>query len=182
MGIVIALISEAKPLIDHFKLKACTSKFSFSLYRNDTIHLIVSGIGKVNAALAVSCLQNEMEGFPAAWLNVGIAGHRSMAIDTGVIAHQVVDAGTTHTYYPTLLVPFGKTHTLCTVDRPETSFPDDYVYEMEASGFMQAALKCSTSELVHCYKIISDNRHMSISFTAQEVRKTIENHLEIISG
>lgn len=46
-----ALSCEARPLIEHFKLKAQTHS-PFSIYQGKNRSLIVSGIGKINAAMA----------------------------------------------------------------------------------------------------------------------------------
>jgi hypothetical protein len=50
------------------------------------------------------------------------------------------------------------TENLYTVDRPEDDYPAAALYEMEASGFFPVACRFSSSELVQCFKVISDNR------------------------
>jgi len=181
--ILTALHCEAKPLIAHFKLKVGSFKSPFPIYHNDKVYLGVSGIGKVNAAFAVSYLGKILEKYIICWLNVGIAGHRRVAINALFVADKVIDGGTLKTYYPTHIDPLDMTtSTLCTVDKPETIFPDEYLYDMEASGFMQAALKFSTSELTHCVKIVSDNLFEKTPLDGKIIERLIGNHLTEIQS
>lgn len=182
-AIVTAFHSEAKPLIEYFKLKLQTAKSAFPIYQNETMHLIISGMGKINAASAVGYLQAKLQIDEIVWLNFGIAGHRTMDLGSSIIAHKVIDSGTGQAFYPTITgsIP-EKGSILYTVDQAERTFSEDYVYEMEASGFMQAALRFSSSELVHCYKIISDNLKTGICFEKQKLQKMIEVHLPKIQN
>lgn len=178
--IVTALPCEAKPLLDHFKLKIQTHS-PFPIYRNENKALIISGIGKTHAALAVGYVQAKLAISHATWLNIGIAGHRGMDIGCGILATQVIDHATHRCYYPTFLSldPLTR-HPVCTVDRPEYAFPEEYVYEMEAAGFMQAALKFSSSELVHCYKVISDNQKEKMGMNIKKIQELIRAHTKSI--
>jgi hypothetical protein len=68
-----------------------------------------------------------------------------------------------------------------TVEKPDFNYPDDYVVEMEASGFYSAAESYSTREMVHCMKIISDNSQSPAGkITAAMVDKLISRNLSII--
>ena len=74
---VVALKSEAKPIISHFKLDHQSGNSIFPIYRNDKLghSLIVSGVGQINAAAATTYLASESDAPPwAAWINLGIAG------------------------------------------------------------------------------------------------------------
>lgn len=176
LAILAALPCEARPLIQHYQLKAQTDSL-FPVYSKDKVHLIISGVGKINAAQAVGYLQAKYLEPNSAWLNIGIAGHRSLPINAHIIAHKVIDHATQRSFYPAILKSLPKkTYTVCTVDQPEKNFSDDHVYEMEASGFMQAALKFSTMEFIHCYKIISDNLETKVCINPQSVQKLIENN------
>lgn len=157
--LVCALACEAKSLIQHFRLKQATRSSSFPVYENDSIYLIVSGIGKLNAAAATSYLYG-FAGMPheAIWLNVGIAGHWQLPLGTGVLAHQIRDAGSQKSYYPCFACEKPvSTAPLLTVDRPHFGYEEEVLYDMEASGFYAAASRFSIVEWIHCYKIISDN-------------------------
>lgn len=93
LAIVTALPSEAKPLIEFFNSKFKRLKLHL-LFIEMTLFTLSSGIGKINAALAVSYLQGKLSECHQAWLNVGIAGHQSMAIGTRIIPHKIIDAET----------------------------------------------------------------------------------------
>ena len=75
---VIALLSEAKPIISALKLTRTDNEAAFPIYKNDVLgHLmIISGIGQNNAAGATSyiCGRYDVPAW-AAWINIGIAGY-----------------------------------------------------------------------------------------------------------
>jgi nucleoside phosphorylase len=159
LNIVVALPAEARPLLEHFRLRDKQHKAAFPLYRNADMALIVSGPGKIAAAAATALLAGT--GTPtarAAWLNIGIAGHAHHAIGSGFVAHRITDSATGKNWYPPQLLDLPvATETLCTVDRPEDDYPAAALYEMEASGFFPVACRFSSSELVQCFKVVSDN-------------------------
>ena len=160
INIVVALPAEARPLLDHFRLRDKQHNTAFPVYRNADMALIVSGPGKVAAAAATGLLAgNRDTPAVAAWLNIGIAGHAHHAIGSAFIAHRITDSATGTNWYPPqihdLPIP---TENLCTVDCPEDSYPAAALYEMEASGFFPVACRFSTGELVQCFKVVSDNR------------------------
>src|ERR1700761_8244047 len=103
IAIVTAFHSEAKPLIEYFKLKTQMTQAPFPIYQNENMHLIISGLGKINAALAVGYLQAILQTPNIVWLNIGIGGHRSMEIGTAILAHKVIDESTARSFYPTFL-------------------------------------------------------------------------------
>ncbi len=174
LSIVCALACEARPLISHFGLRLNPLSSSFSLYESDAIRLIISGVGKIHTATAIGYLHGFKGNLAhSAWLNVGIAGHATLPLGTGLLAHQIIDQASQQRYYPTFVMdrPVSTT-TIWTVDKPETTFATDGIYEMEASAFWAAASRFSTAELIHCYKVISDNRTQS--FTALKPQQVEE--------
>ena len=144
--LVVALDAEAKPLISWFGLKRQQPDRGFPVFRHAHIALVVAGPGKANAAAATAHL-HAVCGFPrdALWLNVGIAGHRELAVGTTAVAHAVDDAATR----PSARV--------ITVDNPDLACEAGEVIDMEATGFYATACRFATSELVQVVKIISDN-------------------------
>jgi hypothetical protein len=50
-----------------------------------------------------------------------------------------------------------------TVERVEEEYAPPWVYESEAAGFFPTACRFSVAELVHCYKVISDNPDATLS-------------------
>ena len=69
-----------------------------------------------------------------------------------------------------------------TVDNPEQSYPENCAYDMEAAYFYQSATNYQSSELVQCYKIISDNKFLPTeNINAKKVGTLIEKKLPDIS-
>ncbi|MEJ2309678.1 MAG: hypothetical protein P8Z78_10230 [Gammaproteobacteria bacterium] len=153
-----AFDAEARPLIDRFRLKRQPDQ-GFHVYAGDDAWLVVSGPGKASAAAATAHLHGRA-GFPenAAWINIGIAGHRDLAQGEARLVHKLTDGATGRNWYPAITVhaPWDSL-ALVTLDRPDTEYAHDALVDMEASGFMETALRFSTGELVHCVKVVSDN-------------------------
>lgn len=178
--ILCALSCEAKSLISHFHLKNVEEPTPFPLYQNESISLIVSGVGKLQTAAAIGYLQGVTSNCQhAAWLNVGIAGHASFELGKGILAHQIIDRVNGRNYYPTFVVDRPvETATVWTVEKPEIEYNGNAVFDMEAAAFWSVASRFTTAELIHCYKIISDNRHSGTSYlTKEHVEKLVQAHL-----
>ena len=156
-----ALPCEAKPFINHFKLKKELSVTAFTIYRSADITLTVTGLGKSAMAAGVAYT---LALFPAArlpvLLNIGIAGHCSHELGAAFVIEKITDQETGRNYYPQLITsPPCPTHTLITVGQAQPDYPFDSLYEMEASAFYETAIRFSSSELIQCIKIISDNKN-----------------------
>ncbi len=160
INIITALQCEAKPLIHHYKLKGESSAAGFRLYQNETIRVVVSGLGKMNCAAACAYLYARHDEAPdQAWLNLGIAGHATATLGTPLLMQKITDQASGLSWYPpTLFAPPCDTATCLTIDRPTSDYPADSCVEMEASGFYTSASRFASAELIHCLKIISDNR------------------------
>ncbi|MCK5189325.1 MAG: hypothetical protein KAR12_04660 [Methylococcales bacterium] len=159
-----ALDCEAKPLVQFFDLKKVGGHDCFSIYRNEKIVLTVAGVGKVAMAGAVAyTLAIFPECQVPVLVNIGIAGHKVQEIGILCIAMKIIDGDTGRRFYPPL---FGshwpKTSELKTTSQPCVKYDSDCLYEMEASAFYEMAVRFSTSELIHCFKVISDNENSSI--------------------
>lgn len=164
LNLVVALKAEAAPLIEHYGLRARTPKGLFAIYENDNTALTISGVGKTAAAAAVAYLHAVTgERQHAAWLNIGIAGHRDHPLGTLLLAHKITDAYANRHWYPpqvlsSQIMPAKLTSCeLICVDAPEAGYTGTALYDMETAGFYAAACRCSTAELVQCLKIVSDN-------------------------
>lgn len=183
MRLLVALAPEARPLIDHFRLRRRAGTDAYPIYENDAMGLVVSGVGKVRAAAAVAYL-HALRG-PVAdspWLNVGIAGDRARAVGTGVLAHRIRDAATQKNWYPPLVfTPPCETTGVLTVDAPARAYPDNWAVDMEAAGFYPTACQFSTAELVHCLKIVSDNNDTPMeAVSAKAAKALVAQKLDVI--
>lgn len=183
MHLVVALDSEARPIIHALGLKARTPRGVFPVYLHDDVSLVVSGIGKVNAAAATTYLHLVTgEQADEGWLNVGVAGHANQPIGTGAMAARITDAATRCQWHPSPICNERlNAWELITVDRAEHDYNDAAMYDMEGSGYYATAQRFSTAELVQCYKVISDNREAPAHrVTVKSVQRLITDHLEAI--
>ena len=178
---VVALAAEARPLLASHRLQG-VSGHPYRICVGEQTHLIVSGIGKVAAAAATAYLRALIGDTPAAWLNIGIAGHGSQAVGTPLLAHKVVDAASGKPFYPTFTARAPcRTTLLHTVDRVQSP-AGNAAYDMEASGFCEAAQRFATSERVHCLKVVSDNPQSPYqTLNAAKVEALIEAQLDTVA-
>lgn len=170
LNLVVALPAEARPLVDRFKLKRLAVRHPYTIYLDDSTALIVTGIGKLSSAMAVSYLAGLSASLaqprsPSVWLNVGIAGHATESIGSRYLAHTIYDEESAESWHPTFAFhvkqPLARVHT---VGHPVEDYLDEAtLYDMEAAGFYRAARRLTTRELIHCYKIVSDNREHAAS-------------------
>lgn len=182
LHLVVALPSEARPLLDAFSMRADDERSGVRLYAGETARLVVTGVGKAASASGVGYLAGAFPG-PAIWLNVGIAGHRSRPVGEVLMAHAVVDRAAGQSFFPPLVVaPPVPTSRLVTVDRPETAYAEDAAYDMEAAAFFAAARRFQTAELVHSLKVVSDGPEAPIaSITRQRITAWIEKAVPVVS-
>ena len=175
-----ALSCEAEPIIQHLKLNKLKEFKLFRLYLSDDkqISLTITGIGKLNAASAVSfhhgCLNTSSTDI---WLNIGIAGHANLPIGEACLINKITDNEYKTSWYPQILFKAECTSApLITLDIPSTDY-QNVLFDMEASGFYQMALRLGAAELIHCLKIVSDNHdHPTASINADSVKKLIATH------
>ena len=152
---------------------------SFPIYVSDNASLVVSGIGKRASAAATAYLHARTEEKPnLVWVNVGIAGHRTFTPGKLFVAHTIRDEATGQCWFPPQLSRSADKAEVITVDRTETVFDSEAIYDMEASGFYPTANFLSTGELVQCLKIVSDNRELRASeLTRDRIRDIVSNQI-----
>jgi len=178
-----ALPAEAKPVVSRFKLKRDLPDRGFPVYRNQRISLVLSGVGKVNAAAACAFLHT-LNGCPlnAIWINLGIAGHGLRAVGDVTLAHRILDAASGRQWYPPqVFKPPCPSDSLETRDRPDFIYDHGHAIDMEASGFYPTALHFSTAELVQCLKVVSDNPgRPGQGINAKSVQDLVSGQLDIL--
>jgi len=154
-----ALPCEAKPLVDHFKLKKDTTIQPFAVYLNQDICLTVTGLGKSAMAAGVAYTQALFASVEHPVLvNIGIAGHIDHALGSLFLIDKITDIDSGKSYYPPLVfTPPCPTANIQTVSRPQLVYDREHLCDMEASAFYETAVRFSTGELIHCLKVISDN-------------------------
>lgn len=161
LNIVVAHQFEAEPLIDCLGLMPGKSKHGLTIYGNERgLSLIISGMGQSAAQAATARLarhHSETTRGRAAWLNFGIAGHRSAEIGTTVLANKISERASGAAVYPAVLLKSLPSSAVITVAAPELDYVEDAAFDMEAFGFWSAAVQCGSLELIQVCKLISDN-------------------------
>ena len=173
---------EAKPVIDFYRLKKSHEDNAFDLYRGDNMACIISGIGKLASAAATAWIAARHEDTaPIAWVNLGIAG-AAIAEPGAIFAlNQVIDADSGQRYYPAPGADSSLSGSAClTLSRPSEDYREDYLFDMEASGFMHSALRFSSAELTQSIKIVSDNPRHKTGKDRPRVSALIHQHIELI--
>jgi hypothetical protein len=186
LNIVVALPCEAKVINEYFKLtKIMRNPTFFPIFRNKSqnIHLLISGIGRVNMAAAVAYLhlfsgQNTFNCF----LNIGIAGSNTFQMGQAVLINKVIEGNTDRRWYPfTTPLKYPTQGSLYTYDQTKTSYPSGGLVDMEGSAFFQAANSFVTQEQIQLLKIISDNDIVTQQcITPEKVIILIQQNLEAI--
>ncbi|MEE9384998.1 MAG: hypothetical protein V3V08_16460 [Nannocystaceae bacterium] len=183
--LLVAHMGEARPLLSDLGLRRVREDGPFARFEGEGVHLVVAGQGKANAGAGVAYLHARSGGIRhAAWLNVGIAGHARFDLGSVRLGHKIVDVAAGHAIYPPLVFarPCAST-VVFTVDRVEGGYPEDGVYDMEASAFCQVATRFCTSELVQVIKIVADNRlHPALRMTAGECTQRMAPAIEVVAA
>ena len=137
-----ALFSEAKPLIEHFKMQ-CLQKRPYRIYTKKHLLLIVSGIGK-KKTLHVEDIFRSFKIDRA--INMGIAGCKDMNIEIGslfCVNQKLCDIA--YADITCVSKPFSDK------DRLETTLVD-----MESKTFLEVCEKELDIKSIFVFKIVSD--------------------------
>jgi nucleoside phosphorylase len=166
-GIVMATKIEAEPFIKGLRM-AMIKKGPKPIFGNSEFFLTVSGIGKVNAAIATTHLIDAHH--PSVVINIGAAGAADNECEIGHIAHISKIIELDRYRYPILkpvehkpdLLKGFSTATLATRDRAVLSAKDRLqagriadLFDMEGAAVVQACRAFNTR--VYLFKIITDN-------------------------
>jgi len=180
-----ALPCEAKGLIEHYKLKKDLNIHAFAVYLNNHICLTVTGIGKSAMAAGVAYTQARYATTEQVTLvNIGIAGHQHHSLGELFLIDKIRDSDSQKNYYPALIakVPCRRAN-LQTVSKVQPHYHCSELSDMEASAFYETAVRFTTSELILCLKVISDNQHSSIeTINAKQVSALIAAQLSTIES
>ena len=145
--IITALRQEARPLIEALGLKQDTGSRKFPVYVGEDAMLVITGMGKVRAAIATTHLMHLAPRHDRACLiNVGTcaAVTDQLALGVAVLAHKIWDRATEREFFPDMLLKHSLQEvSLGTFDRPVTGMKQPNLpcqaVDMEASGIYQAA-------------------------------------------
>lgn len=157
-----AFYAEAKNIIDHYGLKKEKSPETvrFDVFANDSIRLVITGVGEINAAAAVSNIGGAYGISPDdEILNVGCgAGFgNETCLGSIFLGNKLTEQMTGRTFYPDMLM---KTNLMeceiVTVARVLNEGRDSVVYDMEAAAVYQAAAFFVGPHRMHFIKLVSD--------------------------
>lgn len=206
--VVTALYCEAKPWIQTFALKKNTTSQRFQIFQNDSICLVITKQGKLNAAVAVTDMFHlNPPTDKDLLLNVGIAAttNQKIPLGTGYLCNKIIDEDTNHTYYPDVLFSHSfEECTLRTVSKPATSdiileceernkhsnqldsillaednIPVYSLIDMEASGVYTAATLFLKQHQLLFYKVVSDHC-CDHSVSPEEVTFLLQDKLPLL--
>ena len=122
----------------------------FEIFANDEIIVIISGIGKINSAIATTyLLSKEKIDFI---INFGIAGSKNRDIGEIFLINKI-----NNKLFPDILYPhpFNESEIVCS---DEVVTKGDYpLVDMESEGFFRSATKFLPLENIFIIKIVSDN-------------------------
>jgi adenosylhomocysteine nucleosidase len=181
--LVVALPAEARPLVARLGLRPVGHGEPYRLWEGHGTNLIVSGVGQEAAAAAVDHLCRQTHAAPIdGWVNVGIAGHRSLPLGKPVLAREVLDGATGERW--SVALPFEppcRTERVLTVEQVERVFPEEVVYDMEASGFYRRAVQDALPELVQVLKVVSDNEKSDVDhITSDRVEELVAGSADLV--
>lgn len=176
--LITALDAEARALCDHYRLKR-NYVLPYTLYTGDGVLLLVTGMGKSNAAMAVSALLGWRIPQPEDILiNIGICGAPyTYTLGEALIIHQIIDGN--RRYYPDILYthPLSESPLLC-IDTPQSD-EAHYPVDMESSGVFQAASRFFKLHQMGYLKIVSDH-FTPDTVTKEGVIHLIRSHLSTL--
>jgi nucleoside phosphorylase len=160
--IISAMDIEARAIIKYLNLKKTTDR-PFETYQNEEVHLVISGVGKINAAGATSyLLKDTLKSYTHNdyAINIGICGSLNNKFNVGdlVLVNKVVDYEKKRKYYTDILVKHNlKEGSIQSIDTLHSNyeFEEDLV-DMESSAFFEIASKFLSVHQVYVLKIVSD--------------------------
>ena len=167
-----ALIHEAKTIIDYFNLVQNVTFDRHTIYQNDKIVLIVSGIGKYNTNRSLSFIYEKYDINRA--INIGICGCRDLTIELGslfCIGKELSQI---------------KTATLTTRDEVVTNKTElkTLLVDMEAKYFIENSKKYLEVKDIFVFKVVSDYLSEKIpnkTFVHTIIKKSISKWETFIS-
>jgi len=171
--ITVALMSEAKVLIEHLNLKRVNDK-KFKIYYSDDIYLIISGIGSLNSSIATTYLLTKYKAKEDdEVLNLGICGSTFECKYGDIFSvRQVID------YESKVIFKLDGEKKLTTFNTPQNEKKvKNSLIDMEGFGFTKSARIFSKN--VKILKVVSDFCDDEI-LSGEEVYKLMKNILKIL--
>jgi adenosylhomocysteine nucleosidase len=183
INIIVALHPEARPVNRHLGLVRDNRHDRYPLYRQAGVSLVISGPGMAAASAAVEWLHDVHEGRNGdIWINLGIAGHPDHHLGEIFQAALIENR---HSGQQWRLPARGDlpcpAETVSSVLQPDDSYTLNSLVEMEAAGFYPSALQYTDASMIHCLKVVSDNRNNpAAGINGKQVTRLITGHMDIL--
>ena len=178
---LIALESEALPIVKFFNLKPCKNvNMPYKIYANyiEKIYLLVSGMGYKKARLGVDELNHFIEKDKnCLWVNLGLAGHKIYDIGNIYEIKKVMYTKNKQSLFTNTFAHYFKSQTLLTVEREEKKYKQKFLYDMEGYGFLEALDKIAKRDNTFIFKIVSDNKRKKPENYKVFAENIIKKHL-----
>ena len=163
--VVVALKSEAQAYVDKYKLNK-TRLENFTLFSNESLRLIVSGLGVKNSAQATQTLINHYDiTDDDIYLNIGICG-ACKDYEIG----ELLEIGTINYQHYTINLLSESNKVLTCLDKEVSDNSYDIV-DMESFGFYDAVIHSPAIKNYHVLKVVSD--HFEPSKVTKESTKSL---------
>ncbi|WP_297440389.1 hypothetical protein [Sulfurimonas sp.] len=165
--IVTALKPEAQAFVDKYKLTKSKLQ-NYTLFQNQDIKLIISGLGVQNARLATQTLINHFDiSDDDFYLNIGICA-ASKEHNIG----DLIEIGAI--YHEDICYVFDTTKACITCLDQESSNTQHKIADMESYGFYDAVIHNPAIKNFHILKVVSD--HFEPQKVTKEKTKTLIFH------
>lgn len=193
INILCALRAEAEEIIKEYELKKIKDK-PYEIYVSDEIRLIISGIGKINAAGATSFILSDTNiDFNEAdiFINLGICGSLNKTYKVGdlFLCNKVLDYETRDSFFTDILIDYGlfeaSIQTIGCVNE-QYDFLEDLV-DMEAAAVFKIASKFLYTHQIYVLKLVSDlaykknNKKLSKEFVKQLIKNKLGSIIDFIN-
>lgn len=196
-----ALYAEAQCIIEHYQLKKDTTHTRFQLFENteSKIRLILTGVGNIAAACAVSSIFGEFSpGKEDFLVNIGSAAeisqdvptrdHRLLAVDAAAmkegifLCSKITEQTTGRTFYPDVLYrhPFAEAEILtgAVPYRGDSVLAEEVrLYDMEAAAVYQAGAYFIGPHQMSFLKVVTDCGVMDQdAVTPEQIKEKMKEH------
>lgn len=161
--IATAMYYEAEPFIKRLNLKKEPGCRYFNVFRNNEYTLIITGVGKIKSAAAVSFLISEYKVNKRDFLvNVGCCGISDFGIEKGTafLCNKIVDGASKRAFYPEMIFEHGFREgcviTNDYIQKKDGALKEGYLFDMEASSIFEASTIFLKTHQIGVIKIVSD--------------------------
>lgn len=154
-----AIYKEVQPIVETLNLNKTDEFKPFSCFENDSIKVVITGVGKLRMSTAVGYVLGRISLSEVSHVvNLGICA--GDVIDKTYIINAVTDKETGLNFYPDMLFssPFDESP-IITSDKIASSseMVTGYLYDMEASAFIQSSSTFLAPSKISILKCVSDN-------------------------